>query len=161
MFQLLLPLLVALLVSLAFAAYVFIRAPAPYHLRLAMIVAAFAAAAGCVPLLENILGWAYPRALPDRFVLLGSRVLIDGGEKIGIEVWTGGPHSRLLLVPYSRKLEKALEEAKRKGQGGGSTSMRRGRQCPPGSVCPQTELEDDDFVSNITLPYEFNPKDAP
>lgn len=115
------PLIFALLATVGFSTYVFLKAPASYKFKLLLIPIALLLAAYSYLFVGNLVGYSYPGKLPVKFVYVGHRVLVtDEGVKTGLEVWTQvGRDARLYRVPYNKQLDQNLERAaKAKGQGG-------------------------------------------
>jgi hypothetical protein len=153
-----LPLILLELALLCFAVYVFLQVPKKYYLKLIMIPLAFVVSIGSIVIFDMMLGYAYPSRLPDKFVLIGHHVIFKDGKKHSIEVWTKKKTTRLYVEPYSKQLEKALNDAAKKQNGQGEVEMNRRSKKEAGKE-KGGEAEDYPFESNLRLPHDIIQKD--
>ena len=160
MAYLLLPLICTAAVLSVLVAWVFLRTPIHYWLKVVLLPAILLLWLVLIGSGNAVLGYAYPGRLPDKFTLIAYNVVITGQHKQAIEVWVDGSTTRLYVVPYSKPLEQALEQGMRKGKGGGAVDMVR-KQHPGINGGHIQDPNDDDYESNLRLPSDDFPKDNP
>ena len=152
------PLFAGLCLMAGLAAWVFIHSNRSYRLRWALIPAAFLIAAMSSSLYPSRLGYAVAMPLPEKFVYLGHHVVVVQNQKVALEVWGQTRATRLYVVPYSKPMERALEQAQQAGRGGEPVVMHRRQGGAPGVPGKPTQSDLEPYESNIILPEEVNPK---
>jgi hypothetical protein len=163
LFLQLLPVIILVTIMVVFAVYVFLQAPKKYYLKWLVIPLSFVAGTLATVIVAMSLGYSVPSMLPDEFTMLSYKVITKGQKKVAIEVLIDGPKSRLLKVPYSKKMEQALAEAKQKGKNGGQVRMKKkprsGQDGKDGKgELPKEGDSEDQYESNLDLPHTVNPK---
>jgi hypothetical protein len=152
-----LPFTIVLLLWITLTLYVFIQSPNfATHIKVLVVPLAVITAVLSFKAVEVNAGYPYyVQKLPERFMYLGHKVIInDKFEKIGIDVWSQKGHrTRLFAIPWSKQMEKVLNAAqeKKKGFGGqGEVEMReRHKKNKEGS----SEGDDEDpYDSDLKLP---------
>lgn len=155
---LLLPIVMMEIVLLSFVTYVFLQVSGKYYIKFIMIPGAFAVSILSVLIFSALLGYATPSTLPSKFILMGYNIIYENSEKVGIEIWAKSNHTRLFLIPYSKGMEKALDEAGKKGQPGSVTMERNQRSGTEKSNGEGIDKDHDPYKSNLMLPSQIVPK---
>lgn len=153
------PLAIILVMWSALTVYVFIKAPTKYYLRFTLIPGMLFGSILMIMSLVNSLGFSVALSLPDEFEFLAFKVVLDKEyKKSAIEVWVADKKTRLYVIPYTEKTEKALKEAAGKKKQGNSVIVRKGTSTKEGSGAGG--MMEDDYESNIILPHQAFPKDG-
>lgn len=127
-------------------------------LKIAVIPLVFVVSILSLSMIDSLLGRAKHVAdVPQQFIFLGYNVILnDDRVKTSIEMWIKDhDDTKLLSVPYSKKLEKLFEEAlKRKASKKGSQiEMERNKK---GSLA-----DDDDDRESSSSPFVIRDKTPP
>ncbi len=157
------------LATLLAAVFVFIHSQGRGAIRLAVVPLALAAVIACPFLLAPALGHAVAMPLPERFILLGYRPVLERGTKQGLELWIRtDADTRLHRIPYSEGMEEMLQNAQKGAHGGRRARIARkahGPAGPKGSQTAQGEYElgfesPSDVPKEGGLPPQPNEKEA-
>lgn len=154
------PLALGLLLVAAFGSWVFIHSNRGYLLRWAMIPVSLTVAVASARVYDARLGYAMPAGqLPAKFVYIAHQVVIERARKTGIEVWARTGGTRLYRIPYTKGMEKSMDEAREHGKGGLAVMMhereKRPANGPEGSATPGADAP---YESHAVPPSELNPK---
>jgi hypothetical protein len=126
------PLLPIILVTLgvtATAVWVFLQSGAQPVIKFILVPATIVGALFVPLLVHDMLGFSVKRDLPSQVTVMAHKVVVVANRKQRIEVWgLTKAESRLYNLPYSEKLEQALEEAAEARKGGKSASLRKGNK---------------------------------
>ena len=141
--------------TFATVAFVFIRSNARAVAKFLLVPASFVAAAAVPALLVALLGHSVPLPLPDKTTVLAHRTIVKDNKKDKIEIWIAEKDStRLHVIPWTKPMEKMLEEAA-KGRANGLRSLlnrKHGRQLNPNNA------DETDFALELLTPEQINPK---
>jgi len=154
------PLAFGLILVAAFGTWVFIHSNRSYLLRWAMIPVSLTVAVASAHVYDARLGYAMPiEQLPAKFVYIAHQVVIERSHKTGIEVWARTDGTRLYRIPYTKGMEKSMDEAREQGKGGSPVMMRERAKRPANE--PQGSGKsggDQPYESHVVLPSDMNPK---
>lgn len=154
------PLAFGLILVATFGTWVFIHSNRSYLLRWAMIPLSLTVAVASARVYDARLGYAMPiEQLPAKFVYIAHQVVIERAHKTGIEVWARTDGTRLYRVPYTKGMEKSMDEAREQGKGGSPVMMRERAKRPASeSEGKGTSNGDQPYESHVVLPSEVSPK---
>lgn len=113
--QSLIPIILVMLAITALSVFVYLRTPDGFFIKFFIIPISLFGMIFVPTTFTNLLGYAYPHTLPEKFIYLGHKVVVKDHKKVNIEVWTGHPKdgsTRLYLIPYEKLAEKQLNQAR-------------------------------------------------
>lgn len=120
------PTIALLLIVVVVTAVVHFQVPRRYYLKWLLLPLALFGALFIPSEFNGLIGYPYPKDLPNSFKYLSYRTVIEHGKKQALEVWLiEGNKTRLYKVPYVKQLEKQLQEADEMAQKGGLPSFNR------------------------------------
>jgi hypothetical protein len=114
------PLLIAVVLLVALVTYLIVKIPNAYTFKWFAIPILLFGGFFSYQIYDRMLGYAYPIPMPETFMFLDYRVVRqDDGQKM-VELWIVDKEgrSRLHLVPWSKKSEEQLSEAKKRAKEG-------------------------------------------
>lgn len=157
MFGQLWPIAILMTMVVCLCAYVFIKAPANYWFKFTLIPAALFLWVFALYLMSTSLGYSISMKLPEQFIYIAHNVTMVNNKKETIEIWMEKKPTRLIKVPYSSSLEKALEGAKTLAQHGGKVVVTTSNAGKSTHGDPNQQ-EENGYHSRLILPEEVNPK---
>jgi len=112
-------------------------------------------------LLGSMLGYAAPVKVPNKFIFIAYNVVIKHNHKEYIEIWIQEPgKTRLVVTKYTKSSEAAFKEAADKaGKHQGSLVQMKKKAKEKKKSDDLSDIDDDDFESNVLTPEETMPKD--
>jgi hypothetical protein len=153
------PALSILVLLVVFMLYVHFSTARHYRIKLLLAPALLVASMSAAPYVGNKLGYGWPSALPLSFEYMAHRVLIVASEKRWIDVLVISrkpfrTDPRLHRLPWSQKLEDALDRAQtmKEGKEGGDIVMNAD------ATAPRDGDDYPDYVPKRVLPQEQMPK---
>ncbi len=167
---LLAPLVLVLVLMMAFAIYVFYSSDRRYRLKLVLGPALILTAYFSFVLVGAHLGYAYPAKLPKKFLYLDHAVVMstDGTKKEWIDIFliSKDPWSdktRLQRIPWSKNMEEAAKQAQSIRRGGGVASMERKDGKPSADEQSGSSDGDEypDYIPKRVMPQDVLPKEPP
>jgi len=158
-FALLSPLVTIFVLLAVLILYVYYSTDKRYRIKLLLGPALLAACAGAFPYVGVKLGYGWPAALPQSFEYMAHKAIVVGQQKCCIDVLVVSrkpfeADPRLHRVPWSQRLEDALDKAQamKEGKEGGDIVMNgAGAGAGIGDPYP-------DYVPKRVLPQEQFPK---
>ena len=160
-FILLSPVLGAFVLLMVFILYVYYSTDKHYRIKLLLGPALLVACACAIPSVGSKLGYGWPAALPQSFEYVAHKAVVEGDEKRWIDVLVlsrkpFGTDPRLHRIPWSQKMEDALDKAQamKEGKEGGDIVMS-GDAGGSGSGDSYP-----DYVPRRVLPQQQSPKAA-
>jgi hypothetical protein len=160
------PLALVLLAWAVLTLFVFIRTPkVNMALKVLVIPLVVVAAIYSYQVTNLLAGHAKDvKRLPVKFTYVAhSVVLNERFQKVGLEVWTKyHGHTIAYAIPWSEKMEKALEQAQqmRKGSKHGEVEMKLDGEQRSGQKGSDEEQIEDTFKPQLRMPFEDQPKRA-
>lgn len=152
------PLSVMFLIWCSAMAYIMLQTKTNYYLKFILIPIMFIAGWITPTSVIPILGYAVPKELPKRFEYLGHNVIIENNKKKEIEVWLGGEKTRLIVIPYTKDMEKKMQEgAEKKQQKGARVTMERKDAKETGKQKSEG-VSESEFSIQQELPGDIEPK---
>jgi hypothetical protein len=124
---LLLPVIIASLVIFAISLFIFLKSNTSVLVKFMLVPIALSISVFMPMTLTTFLGKAMPVSeMPEKAAVLSHKTVILDGKKTKIEIWIAESTStRLLVIPFSKNLEKALKEAQRGREAGNITELQR------------------------------------
>lgn len=155
---LLLPIIVASLIIFAISLFVFLKSNTSVLVKFMLVPIALSISVFMPMMLTTFLGKAIPvLEMPEKAAVLAHKTIILDGKKTKIEIWIAESSStRLLVIPFSKNLEKALKEAQKSREAGNTTELQRR---PGKNKSKQTGDESEYYVKIVPLINEMPPKD--
>ena len=117
-----------------------------------------------VPLLvHSLLGFSVKRELPQDVTVMAHKVVVVANHKERIEVWgIVKDSSRLYSIPYTEKLEQALQEAAEGRKKGMRSSLKKGQKKDGRQGGGDEDGgPEDNYEVQLVQPDGFTTKDAP
>ena len=162
--ELLEPLLPIILITLgvtATAVWVFLQSKASPVIKFILVPATILGSLFVPLLVHGMLGFSVKRPLPEDATILAHKVIVIGNRKERVEVWGATKDSsRLYSLPYSAKLEEALQEAAEGRKTGKNAKLKKKGS---GSAAQGGEPggPEDNYEVQLVPPDGFTAKDAP
>ena len=152
------PIIAASLVIFAIALFVFLKSNTSVLVKFMLVPIALSISVFMPIMLATFLGKAMPvLEIPEKATVLAHKTIILDGKKTKIEIWiTESASTRLLVIPFSKNLEKALKEAQKGREAGNITELQRQ---PGKNKSKQMGDESEYYVKIVPLINEMPPKD--
>lgn len=129
------PVMIIVILLMVISTLVYIKSPGRTFTKFCIVPLALASAIALPTFVYCSLGFSYAHELPNQFSPIAFKTVVVLHHKVNIEVWIAQDDvfTRLYLVPYSRELEKILEEAKKEQANGKKVEISKGGSKKGGS----------------------------
>jgi hypothetical protein len=166
--ELLIPVIVILLSCAAWALFIFIRSNAATTVKVIAVPVIITGSFVVVFLLTQWLGRSVPLPLPDEINVIAHQTLVKNSKKTSIEIWVKEKdNTRLYIIPYSKPMEGALNEAEKGRQQGFESRLKKKKKeqkqddagMGGGAKVPQQAQSQ--YELKLIQPSDIIPKDGP
>lgn len=157
--QALLPLVLALIGVLGLCIYVFLKSPAGYYLKFAVVPLGLVLGLFSYIFVSSLLGYAFPNELPTKFAFIAYNVVIKDNRKVGLEIWyhESKDRTRLSTAPYSKEMEKQLQQALAAASAGKMAMFERKKRGQDGEGS-SSGSDSSGYQVEILEPQDVTPK---
>lgn len=126
------------LLALVAALFVYVQAPGRGVVKLLVVPLSLCAVLMVPYLFTQLMGYAVSWPLPDKFTFIAFNPVVKKGHKTDLEIWLKEDGAtRLLRAPYSKALEKMLQDAAKGKKGGREARIQRKGDGTNDSNAPQ------------------------
>ncbi len=161
--ELLEPLLPIILITLgvvATAVWVFLQSKASPVIKFILVPATILGSLFVPLFVHGMLGFSVKLQLPKEVNVIAHKVVVIANRKERIEVWAATKESsRLYNLPYSKKLEEALQEAAEGRKNGKNAKLKKGTSSDAHDG--EQGGPEDNYEVQLVPPDGFTAKDAP
>ena len=147
------------LLALVAALFVHIHSAGRGVVRLLVVPLALSAVLLCPWLFAQIMGYAVSWPPPDQFTFLAYQPVVQNGRKVALEIWLRADGvTRLHRAPYSKEIEKMLQDAQKGSKGGRQARITKRGNGMPGQDTSKSPNEG--YELRFDSPSD-TPKDMP
>lgn len=145
----LLPVVFLMLALGAGAMWVFIKSSVRPFFKFLLIPAVLAACIAVPTIFVTLMGYAVWLPPPAEFIVLGHNAVVMNGKKQTLEIWIKTKDStRLYAAPYSKELEKQLEEIRKGRKKGMEGRLKR----KDGTTDRHHDTDESPYQMELALP---------